>query len=247
MLAWLAGVGGADAVTLATAMGLRERTALAHLRSLEQAGLVDAARLLHRQPALFLITRDGLCAAGRRELDTPRVTASSFAHLLESARTAVALQCALAPRYSVHSERELRVWERDAGHALASADVGPALGRDIALHRPDLVCWPVESRDGELPIAIEVELTVKGALRLRSIVRAWARCRHVEAVVYYASAPAARAVNLAIAAELAEERVHVLALERRGDLAAGLIGRLGNVSVDESQPRAHHPVVCRSI
>jgi hypothetical protein len=52
------------------------------------------------------------------------------------------------------------------------------------------------------PIAVEVELAVKWARRLEAICRAWARCRLVESVRYYASPAAARAVARTV------ERVH---------------------------------------
>ena len=59
------------------------------------------------------------------------------------------------------------------------------------LHRPDLVLWPAERRRA-LPVAVEVELTVKAPRRLLEICRAWARCRCVAGVLYLA-APEVRA------------------------------------------------------
>jgi hypothetical protein len=218
VLGWLAGLGAAGAAEIAAAHGLSTRTAHSRLLALERAGLVRSSRLLADQPALFLITANGLSVAGRRDLLPLRVSVSSFLHLLECARAAVALHRTLAPDYAVHAARELRIWERDAKRPLASAEIGPARGGGLALHRPDLVCWPTASGAGELPIAIEVELTVKGAEHLRSIIRAWARCRHVAAVVYYATPPAARAVSQAIADEHAGAHIYVLDLERRGEL-----------------------------
>jgi hypothetical protein len=37
-----------------------------------------------------------------------------------------------------------------------------------------------------LPIAVEVELTLKSKQELVAILRAWANCRHIEAALYYA-------------------------------------------------------------
>ncbi len=48
--------------------------------------------------------------------------------------------------------------------------------------------------------------------------RGWARSRLVEGVVYYATAPAARALAAAVRIENAHEAVAVLALERAGEL-----------------------------
>jgi hypothetical protein len=37
-----------------------------------------------------------------------------------------------------------------------------------------------------LPIAVEVELTLKSKQELTAILRAWANCRHIEAALYFA-------------------------------------------------------------
>jgi DNA-binding MarR family transcriptional regulator len=219
MLEWLAGIGAAGAAEIADAGGIATSSAAARLRRLQAAGLVESVRLLHGKPALFVITRAGLRAVGREELAPPRVSSSGFAHLLECARVARALTSALAGSGSVHSERELRAWERASGRAVASAELrfGPRGARE--LHRPDLVCVPFAR--GRLPVAVEVELTVKAPARLREIVRGWARCRCVVSVVYYAAPAALRALERAIADERAASRVHALELARAGELPRG--------------------------
>ena len=210
MLAWLAAIGAGGADQLAGACGLRPGVVRARLRALEAAGLVRSDRLLHDMPALHTLTRRGLRAAGRTDLEPVAVSAAGFAHLYAVGEVAVALG---AGPHRLGGERDLRALERDAGHALASAEVGYGTDGAVALHRPDLVCW------GEgPPIAVEVELTVKAPERLRTIVRGWARSRLVLGVVYYASAPAQRALERAIRAEDAEAAVAVLALERGGEL-----------------------------
>ena len=95
------------------------------------------SRLLHGEPALHVLTRRGLRAAGRGELDPVVVGASNAAHLAAVARVAVALA---GEGHRLAGERELRAWERAAGRALASAEVGWARDGSVALHRPDLVC-----------------------------------------------------------------------------------------------------------
>ena len=212
MLDWLAATGAASASELAAVTALGSRTVLTRLRALEHAGLVSSAELLRGEPALHALTRRGLRAAGRPELDPVAISASSFGHCLAVARVAAALRAA---GESVGGERELRAFERIEGRALASAAVGIARDGGTAWHRPDLVCWRVGG-----PLAIEVELTVKAPERLRSIVRGWARSRLVEGVVYYTSAPAARALSAAVRIESAQESVAILALERAGELPA---------------------------
>jgi DNA-binding Lrp family transcriptional regulator len=223
ILDWLAGMGAAGLTEVARAHELSPQAAATRLRRLEADGLLTTVRLLYGRPALHAVTRAGLRAAGREELAPARVSSSGFAHLLECGRVAVSLTQALAARYSVHSERELRAWERAAARPLGSAEIGFGAHGTRELHRPDLVCWPAAG--GGLAIAIEVELTVKAPLRLRTIIRGWARSRLVAGVVYYASAPAARALERAVADERAGAQVHVLPLAEAGELPPALAGR----------------------
>jgi DNA-binding transcriptional ArsR family regulator len=211
ILDWLAATGAASATELADVAGLSQRALKTRLRSLEQAGLVRSDALLRGEPALHTITRAGLRAAGRPELESVAISAASFGHHLALARAAVALRAA---GERVGGERELRAFERLEGRALASAAVGLARSGETAWHRPDLVCWRPQR-----PIAVEVELTVKAPERLRAIVRGWARSRLVAGVVYYATPAAARAVSAAVRRESAEAAVVVLALGLAGDLA----------------------------
>jgi hypothetical protein len=84
--------------------------------------------------------------------------------------------------------------------------------RGRLLHRPDLVIWPSVGTNG-LPLAIEVELTIKAPRRLAEICRAWARARHIEGALYIAPAGARRALERAIATAQAGERIAVIPLE----------------------------------
>lgn len=197
----LATVGAGGAAQLAALSEMGEAATRTRLRVLAADGLVRVARVLYGEPALYSLTRPGLRAAGRGELDPVVVGA---AHLAAVARVAVELA---SDGHRLAGERELRAWERAAGRALASAEVGWARDGSVALHRPDLVCLG----DG-LPVAIEVELTVKSPERLRRIVRGWARSRVVAGVVYHATPAAMRAVERAIGEEHAGGRVGVVAL-----------------------------------
>lgn len=243
ILVWIARIGAGGAEEVAGAFGISVAAARARLCVCERAGLLDAVRLLHGQPALYVATRAGLCAAGLAELKPCRVSPGGFAHLRSVARTAVALERAL-PGAAVVAERELRVWERDARRPLASAELGLDRTGEYARHRPDLVLWPA-ARVGELAapaVAVEVELTVKASARLAAIVRGWARSRLVDAVVYYASPQAMRALRTAVAAEQAQETVHLLALERIGELPAAVEALL----VGASPPGSGRRRPCRS-
>jgi len=217
ILDWLAAFGAAGLAEIAGAQELSVARAAVRIRRLERDGLVQSVRLLHGRPALQVITRAGLRAASRTELAPPRVSSSGFAHLLECGRVALLLTQALGVDYSLHSERELRAWERAAGRPLASAELGFSASGASELHRPDLVCWPAAARVAPA-IAIEVELTVKAPQRLRAIVRGWARSRLVAGVVYYAAPAARRALERAVADEQAAAQVHVLELAQAGQL-----------------------------
>jgi len=214
LLAWLAGLGAAAVAELADVAGLGEEAATARLRRLEQHALVTRVRLLHGKPALYMITRSGLRAVGRDELAPARISSSGFAHAWECARVARALERSLAGRFTVHSERELRAWERAGGRLIASAELGFSVAAAADVHRPDLVCCAVPRSALALPLAIEVELTVKAPQRLRAIVRGWARCRLVGGVVYYATPAVSRALARAVTEEGAADAVRVLALEQ---------------------------------
>ncbi|HEX2102637.1 MAG TPA: hypothetical protein VHF51_03235 [Solirubrobacteraceae bacterium] len=62
-------------------------------------------------------------------------------------------------------------------------------------------------------MAVEVELSVKRARRLGAICRAWARCRIVTAVRYYAPPHVGRAVSRAVSSVHAHDAVRILSLE----------------------------------
>jgi DNA-binding Lrp family transcriptional regulator len=220
LLDWLAGIGAAALAEIADAAGLSAPATAARLRRLESERLVVSVRLLHGQPALYAITRGGLRAVGRNELAPVRVSNSGFLHLLECARVARSLECVLAGSHTVHSERELRAWERAAGRPLVSAELGFSVAAGADVHRPDLVCLPVGSGAALLPLAVEVELTVKAPARLRAIVRGWARSRRVAGVVYYAAPAPLRALERAVLEESAAPLVQVLPLAAAARLPA---------------------------
>jgi hypothetical protein len=210
ILDWVGRLGAAAAGDVAARFCVDAAHARARLNAGVRAGRLRSVRLLHGEPPLYVATRAGLRVAGLDALAPCRVSASAFAHHAACARVAVALSRA-HPHARLASERELRLAERRAGEPIASAEVG--IGRDgkPALHRPDLVLFA-----GGGPVAIEVELTVKSPLRLRQIVRGWARCRLVDRVVYYAPARPARALGRAIDELRAAERVVVMPLPEAG-------------------------------
>lgn len=213
---WAAGLGAVTAEAVAVHLGVSPASARGRLRAAEGERLLKRCRPLTGHPALYTVTRAGLRKADVRGLDPCSVSASNALHLIECARAAAALERCY-PNHRVQGERELRGEERDGHCALASAELGVRVRGDRSeigrqRHRPDLVLWPLDP-DGGLPVAVEVELTVKAPERLAAICRAWARSRCVAGVLYLATPKIERAVQRAIDRAHAHERVVVVPLD----------------------------------
>lgn len=213
IMQWTARMGAITAEALAVRQGATVVSARARLGVLEQAGWLSRARPLAGQPALYTATRTGLRLSGLRGFDPCRVSASNSHHLIVCARAAAVLEHCY-PDHGVLGERELRRDERERGVPLASARLGATPNGGPLLHRPDLVLWPHGfEREGHLPVAVEVELTVKAPRRLADICRAWARCRCVAGVLYLAPPEVQRALHRAIDQARAGERIVVVPLK----------------------------------
>jgi DNA-binding transcriptional ArsR family regulator len=208
-LSWIARVAATDAGALGAHLELAPATTLRRLRDLRRAGLVDDLRVLGEGPVLWSATRAGCRAVGLARLGGSRLTPASAPHTLACARACAALE-RRHPDHTALTERELRLCERGNERPLICPEVELSRARGVHVHRPDLVLWP-RGGDG-LPVAVEVELTAKAPARLREICRAWARCRSVAGVVYYATGPAARAVRRAVDATRSHEAIVVVPL-----------------------------------
>jgi hypothetical protein len=217
IMQWTARIGAVTAEALADHLNVTVASARGQLQVLEKVGWLSRKRPLAGRPALYTATRAGLRIAALQGLDPCRVSASNANHLIVCAWVAAALEHCY-PDHLVLGERELRRDERERGVPLASARLGVAPDGGPLLHRPDLVLWPDvsedcgDSEDG-LPVAVEVELTVKAPRRLLDICRAWARCRCVAGVLYLAPPEVQRALHRAIDQAQAGERIAVLGLD----------------------------------
>lgn len=173
-----------------------------------EGGLIERLDLLRGEPALLRATREGLRYVGLG-LDVARVSPGSVPHWLACATVALQLRAAGAPR--LMTAREIRLEERIAGRAIASAKLGHHARGTPRLHRPDLAVW-----NGSKPIAIEVELTPKAPARLAAIVRGWRRAEWVEGITYFcAPGPTRGAVERAVDKTRAGNRVRVTDLTER--------------------------------
>jgi hypothetical protein len=213
IMQWTARMGAVTAEALAVREGASVPSARGRLRSIERAGWISRRRPLDGQPALYAATRAGLRASTVRGLHPCRVSASGARHLIVCAMAAAVLERGY-PDHLVLGERELRRDERERGLVLASARLGSGPDGGPLLHRPDLVLCPQPSADGErLPVAVEVELTIKSPGRLASICLAWARCRTIAGVLYLAPPEVQRALQRAIDRAQAHRRIVVVGLD----------------------------------
>src|SRR4051794_29802418 len=186
---------------------LGRTVAYRRLRALVDHGLLSRQRLVYGQPALYTATRAGLAWAGIPQLEPARVGVATTRHWATCARLAVQLE--RLEGVEVWGEPRLRAGELEAERAIASAQLGQLPEGRPRLRRPDLVLFP----DAALPLAVEVELSVKGSCRLEAICRAWARCRIVSQVRYYAPPHVQRAVSRAVSSVRADDAIRILSLE----------------------------------
>jgi hypothetical protein len=220
-------MGAITAESLAHREGVTLASSRAKLTHARRDGLILAQRPLTDLPTLYTATAAGVRASGVSGLDPCRVSATGAQHLAACAHVAATLERGY-PEHPVSGERELRRRERASSTPVASAVLSRTSGRGRQLHRPDLVIWPAAGARG-LPLAVEVELTIKAPRRLAEICRAWARSRHVEGALYVAPVEVRRALERAIVAAQAGARIAVVPLETmpylsRGDVAAASDG-----------------------
>jgi hypothetical protein len=207
LLRWTVRLGVVTADALAVHGRWTLASARARLQAAESKGLLCSRRLLAGCPALYTATGPGLRASGLHGFEACRVSVAGAPHAIECARVAAALEQAY-PDHHVMGERELRREEREAATPLASALLGRGPGGTPLLHRPDLVLWPQEALEHQrLPVAVEVELTIKAPRRLLEICRAWARSRCVAGVLYLVAPNVERPLARAIAQAHAAGRI----------------------------------------
>ena len=157
VVAWVAVIGAVSAQDVMARFGVGRTVGYRRLGALVDHGLLSRVRLVYGQPALYVATADGVAFAGIGELDPARVNEASVRHWALCARLAVVL--AQRERCEVWGEPRLRAAERQAGQPVASAQRGTLPDGRPRLRRPDLVLFP----DAALPVAVEVELSVKAA------------------------------------------------------------------------------------
>jgi hypothetical protein len=216
LIRWCAGLG---AVT-ADALAVHDRSTLASARGrladAERHRLTCAWRLLRDEPTIYTVTRRGLRLAEISGIEPSRVSPGGARHAILCCAAAVALERGY-PDWLVLGEPSIRRLEQEISRPLAEVGRLASGTGTRARHRPDLLL--VDRRDaGGLPIAIEVELSVKGAARLKEICRAWSRSRRVGGVIYVAAPEVMAPLQRAIDGAGADGQIVVLGLESLDDL-----------------------------
>jgi len=196
LVAWSTGMGAVTPEALAEREEIPLGVARERLDEAVRLGHLDRHSLLVDHPVLYTVTSAGRRLA-RKHADTGeyayptglrvlRVSIKGARHMIACAGVRVALE----RRYADHrviGEHELRRDERESARKIATVDIPGAGGRQS--HSPDIVIWP-PAVGGEvevpLPVAVEVELSSKMKEELLENLRAWARCRTIEAVLYFA-------------------------------------------------------------
>lgn len=211
LMQWTVRMGAVTAEALAIRQNTTSASARGRLQAAVRAGLLTRRRPLAERPALYTLSRAGMSKCGLRGLDPCRVSTANAEHLIVCSIVAAALERRY-PDHRMLGERELRRDERELDVPVASARMGVGPHGQPLLHRPDLVLWP-DGPDAGLPVAVEVELTIKAPRRLTDICVAWARCRTVAGVLYLAPPEVGRALERAIARACAHERIVVVGLD----------------------------------
>jgi hypothetical protein len=216
LVAWTVRMGVITPEALAEREEVSVPAARERLDEAVSLGYLTRKSVLVGYPSLYTVTRAGRSLARKHQqaggyvyragLRTCRVRIQGARHTIACAGVRAALERRY-PDHCVSGELELCIDEREQGRRLATVETQGEGGRRV--HHPDLVIWPPATpappdtpdtpdksdtpdtpeespSSPPLPVAVEVELTSKGREELVENCRAWAECRYVEAVLYFA-------------------------------------------------------------
>jgi DNA-binding MarR family transcriptional regulator len=174
-------------------LGVSVSTASGRLRALASEGYVVARRVFADRPTNYQITRKGLAAVGSH-LPAPQLDLRAHAHDVGVAWLWLAARSGtFGPLSAVVSERTMRSLDarRDSQMATAPGPLGVRLGGTgpagrERLHYPDLLLITADGRR----IAVELELSAKGAGRRDKILAGYGADPRIDAVLYLVNRPA---------------------------------------------------------
>lgn len=167
MLRWINGFGFVNALQVQRFMQVNRPAAYARLKKLEDAGYIRHQYILHGQAGIYRVTKLGAQRAGDDLLPLQTLRMGSFNHDL--------LIIDLAHRLEAWSGGRF-VPERRIRHDEGLSGVGQTG------HIADGFLY-LEGKDD--PIAIELELTLKGRERLRKIIEAYSLDFSVDQIWYF--------------------------------------------------------------
>lgn len=199
LLGFLALHRATTAAQIPVLLGISPRRGSDRLRRLEQARLLQRERIFAGQPSTVTITPHGRRAIGSR-LPPVQVSLTEYRHDVGvSWLWLAARDGAFGPMREIVSERELR------------AAAQPVRG--LEQHRPDLLLTTAAGKR----IAVELELTAKGAGRLERIMLGFAGDPGLDGVLYLVpNATLARQVERAAHRTGITDMVHVQRLAPDG-------------------------------
>jgi hypothetical protein len=183
--------------------------ARARLAKLAAAQYVRKEELFHKQPPMFLIAREGLEVLGSR-LPVPRRDVHAYEHDAGVAWLWIAARHGtFGSLREILGERRMRSHDgaRDPAIEPHGVRLGGAgrRGRE-ALHYPDLLLHTADGRR----VALELELSSKGRLRLERILAGYAADARIDGVVYLVrSAATERSIQAAARRVGVESLVHI--------------------------------------
>lgn len=186
------------------------------LGALVELGLVRYRRVFHGEPGVYLATHGGLAVADVA-LPASRIDLATYRHDLTAVWAAIQVDAEIAERgrdeLRVVGERELRS-DVSAGAAAQQGRVaGPGAVRGRR-HCPDVA---VVDGEGQVVVALEVELSAKGRARVERVMAGFARDRHLRRVVYLTDRRGiAGTVRRAVARANADELVEVRGCRIKG-------------------------------
>ncbi len=209
-------------------LGVSDRTAGRRVARLRSAGLVESGRLFEHGSAMVRITGAGLKRIDRR-LGRPGQKLDEYRHDVGVGWVwTAAHEGAFGNMAAIHSERAMRSHDARLDRMSSAGRLGEpdAELRGVGIgawrpdgrperHYPDLL---LDTRGGHR-VAVELELSYKGARRLDRVMAAYASDARIDAVIYLVSEPRlAEQVRAAATRAGIADTVHV-----RG-IAGGAIG-----------------------
>jgi hypothetical protein len=193
-IAWTTGLGAVTREALAERNELSLAVAQDRLDEAVRLELMDKKSVLVDYSPLYTATNAGRRFARKHEavggysyalgVNKCHVTIQGARHMIACASVAAALERRY-PDHRVIGELEIYRYEREHGRVV-SVDIQTHSGRRS--HSPDIVIWPPAvsgEAEAPLPVAVEVELSSKKKEELKAICRGLARCRKIEATVYF--------------------------------------------------------------